>query len=149
MRFRLAAPAVVAAAALALLGAGCSSTPAAPASVASATIPTLTIGTTFPEPNLDETKNNYAHLITSLGLEKLMQIGPQGQLEPDLAASMTQASPVTYVFHLRHGVKFWDGNPLTAADVAYSLNYERSPGSAAGSFYFSSVKNVTADGPYR
>ncbi len=42
-------------------------------------------------------------------------------MEPDLATSWEQSNPVTYVYHLRPGVKFWDGNPLTAADVVYSL----------------------------
>ncbi|MGC1167278.1 MAG: ABC transporter substrate-binding protein, partial [Candidatus Acidiferrales bacterium] len=30
--------------------------------------------------------------------------------------------PVTYVFHLRHGVKFHDGRPLTSADVKYTFD---------------------------
>jgi peptide/nickel transport system substrate-binding protein len=38
-------------------------------------------------------------------------------LEPDLASSWAQTNPVTYVYHLRHGVKFWDGDDLTADDV--------------------------------
>ena len=85
--------------------------------------------------------------ITGEALETLVKYGPQGQLEPVLATSWAQASPVTWVYHLRHGVRFWDGRPLTAADVAYSLNYDRSPGSQVA-FAFTDVKTITATGPY-
>ena len=44
-------------------------------------------------------------------------------------------------------MRFWDGNELTAADVAYSLNYNRAPGSLVD-FGFASVKNITASGRY-
>ncbi|MGC1769578.1 MAG: ABC transporter substrate-binding protein, partial [Candidatus Acidiferrales bacterium] len=41
---------------------------------------------------------------------------------PDLAESWDTPDPVTYVFHLRHGVKFHDGRPLTSADVKYTFD---------------------------
>jgi peptide/nickel transport system substrate-binding protein len=47
------------------------------------------------------------------------------------------------VYHLRPGVKFWDGRPLTAQDVANAVNYYRDPGST-NAFLFSSVKSVVA-----
>ncbi len=43
-------------------------------------------------------------------------------------------------------MKFWDGHPLTAADVAYSLNYDRAAGSDVA-FAFADVKSVTATDP--
>ena len=43
------------------------------------------------------------------------------------------------MYHLRHGVKFWDGTELTAADVVYSWDYERAPGSQ-DSYGFTSVR---------
>jgi peptide/nickel transport system substrate-binding protein len=119
---------------------------AAPSS-ASTVIPLFRIGLDFPEPNLDPTKNYEAHWLNELSLDGLENLGPQGQIEPNLATSVTEPNPVTYVYHLRHDVKFWDGDPLTATDVAFSLNYYRSPGSAV-SFEFSPVKTITASGPY-
>jgi peptide/nickel transport system substrate-binding protein len=41
---------------------------------------------------------------------------------PDLAESWDIPDPLTYVFHLRHGVKFHDGRPLTSADVKYTFD---------------------------
>jgi len=80
-------------------------------------------------------------------LETLEKFGPKGQLEPDLATSWQQTSPVTYVYHLRHDAKFWDGKPVTATDVAYSLNYDRAAGSQVA-FAFNGVKSITATDPY-
>jgi peptide/nickel transport system substrate-binding protein len=39
-----------------------------------------------------------------------------------LAERFEQPDPLTYIFHLRSGVKFHDGTPLTAEDVAFSLD---------------------------
>jgi peptide/nickel transport system substrate-binding protein len=134
-------------AATALVNAGWAPRSYASSNSAAGTIPLLTIGSTFPVPTLDMTKNGYATDITQLALDTLMKFGPEGQVEPDLATSVSQPNSVTYVYHLRHGVKFWDGDELTSADVAYSLNYEAAPGSHESQF-FSSVKSVTTDGPY-
>jgi len=41
---------------------------------------------------------------------------------PDLAQSWDIPEPLTYVFHLRSGVKFHDGRPLTSADVKYTFD---------------------------
>jgi len=42
-------------------------------------------------------------------------------LQPWLATSWERPDPRTWVFHLRPGVRFHDGHPLTSADVAYTL----------------------------
>src|ERR1700730_14443932 len=129
----------------------CSGTAAAPSGAAGgtsrATIPLLRAGLDFTLSSLDETKNIAADNVVGLSLETLVKFSPQGQVEPDLATSWSQTSPVTYVYHLRHGVKFWDGHPLTATDVAYSLNYDRAPGSGVA-FGFTGVKAITATDPY-
>jgi peptide/nickel transport system substrate-binding protein len=138
----------LAATAAALLAAGCGSGPVGPSNPgASSTIPLLRIGEAFAVPNLDVAKPVDPYAITQLGLETLLKFSPQGQLEPNLAASWAQTSPVTWVYRLRHGVRFWDGHPLTAADVAYSGNYLRAP-SSADAIFFPTVKSITAAGPY-
>jgi peptide/nickel transport system substrate-binding protein len=80
-------------------------------------------------------------------LESLTRFGPDGQVEPALASSVSQPNPVTYVYHLRQGVQFWDGNEMTSADVVNALNYYREPGSYI-STELASVKSVTATGRY-
>ena len=42
-------------------------------------------------------------------------------LQPWLATSWEHAEPNTWTFHLRPGVRFHDGHPLTSADVAWTL----------------------------
>src|SRR3984885_10811879 len=43
------------------------------------------------------------------------------ELKPWLATSWEQPDALTWVFHLRDGVRFHDGKPLEAADVAYTI----------------------------
>jgi peptide/nickel transport system substrate-binding protein len=43
-----------------------------------------------------------------------------------LAERWEQPTPLTLVFHLRTGVRFHDGRPLTAADVLWTINSMRS-----------------------
>jgi peptide/nickel transport system substrate-binding protein len=45
----------------------------------------------------------------------------QMNIVPDLAQSWDTPDPVTYVFHLRRGIKFHDGRVLTAADVKFTF----------------------------
>ena len=43
------------------------------------------------------------------------------ELRPWLATSWEQPDALTWVFHLRDGVRFHDGRPLEAADVVYTI----------------------------
>ncbi len=47
---------------------------------------------------------------------------------PDLAESWTTPDPRTWVFTLRRGVRFHDGNEMTADDVKFTLDRLRDPG---------------------
>jgi peptide/nickel transport system substrate-binding protein len=55
--------------------------------------------------------------------ENLVWIDYDMQPKPQLATSWEIKNPTTYLFHLRKGVKFHNGNEMTAEDVKYS--YER------------------------
>jgi peptide/nickel transport system substrate-binding protein len=82
----------------------------------------------------------------SLMCESLLRQAPNGSLQPGLA-SVASPSPTTMVFTLRPGVKFWDGNPVTPADVVYSLDRNTDP--KLGGFYslvFNRVKSIAATG---
>ncbi|MGW1025651.1 ABC transporter substrate-binding protein [Streptomyces sp. NPDC002577] len=67
---------------------------------------------------------------------------------PGLAASWTNPNPTTLVYKIRKGVKFWDGSPLTATDVAYSLNRNLDDKVASNNFpNFVDVTSIKATGP--
>ena len=83
----------------------------------------------------------------SLMCESLLRQAPDGSLRPGLA-TVSNPSPTTLVFTLRPGVKFWDGHPVTSADVVYSLDRAASPG--LGGYYVSRldrIASVTATSP--
>src|SRR5215831_17268077 len=82
----------------------------------------------------------------SLMCEALLRQAPDGSLQPGLA-TVANPSPTTMVFTLRPGVKFWDGHPVTTADVVYSLDRNIDP--KLGGFYglvFNRVKSIAATG---
>ncbi|KAB8192175.1 hypothetical protein FH608_026100 [Nonomuraea phyllanthi] len=62
-----------------------------------------------------------ANVVSSLVNEGLVTLGNL-KLKPALATSWKRTSPTTYVYSLREGVTFSDGNPVTAEDVAFSFN---------------------------
>jgi peptide/nickel transport system substrate-binding protein len=67
--------------------------------------------------------------------------------EPGLATSWeTSDDGLRWTFHIRTGVKWSDGQPLTAADIAYTYNrvLDGGPESASWGSYLKSVKTITA-----
>jgi peptide/nickel transport system substrate-binding protein len=52
---------------------------------------------------------------------------PDGKLYPGLATEWKLEGPTTWRFKLRQGVKFHNGDPLTSADVKYSLERTYDP----------------------
>jgi peptide/nickel transport system substrate-binding protein len=58
--------------------------------------------------------------------ERLIQQDGNLQVQPGLAVSWRAVDPLTWEFHLRPSVRFSDGSPMTADDVAYSLRRARS-----------------------
>ena len=63
------------------------------------------------------------------------------KVEPALAESWENPDPKTWRFHLRHNVKFQEGQPFTADDVVFSYKRATGPGSQINA-YFQSVKDV-------
>jgi peptide/nickel transport system substrate-binding protein len=99
---------------------------AAPAAISAAgTRGELTVGKEQEAPGLDPAKNpaSAAILVFDLMYSRLVRLDSQMRPTPDLAESWQQTDPKTWVFHLRQGVKFHNGRPLTSADVKYT--YER------------------------
>ncbi|WP_103931778.1 ABC transporter substrate-binding protein [Bryocella elongata] len=59
--------------------------------------------------------------VGALIFEALARKDDHFNLVPWLATSWERPDPLTWIFHIRPGVKFHDGKPLTADDVAWSI----------------------------
>ncbi len=68
------------------------------------------VGTDFASEHIDE-----------LLFDGLVRIDEQLHFQPALAESWEQPDPKTMIFHLRPGVRFSDGRPLTARDVVWTF----------------------------
>lgn len=90
------------------------------------------------------TAGDYPELtVTSLLCESLFRQQPDGSVGPGLATKIDYPSPLTAVIRLRPDVTFSDGSPMTAEDVAFSIDRTRDPKS--GSYWtpvLSRIKTV-------
>jgi peptide/nickel transport system substrate-binding protein len=59
--------------------------------------------------------------------ETLFVINPDFKVENWLATGVTQPDDKTYLYKIRKDAKFWDGSPVTTADVAFSLQRNLDP----------------------
>ena len=60
--------------------------------------------------------------IDDLIFDDLLRRDDHLNVQPNLADHWELKDPLTYVFHLRHGVRFQDGRPLTSRDVKWSFD---------------------------
>jgi peptide/nickel transport system substrate-binding protein len=111
---------------------------------------TLTIAIERSIGNMDPMGNA---VITSIGTLRNIYDGffertPEGELIPGLVESYEQLDQLTWRFHVRQGISFHNGNPLTAEDLKFTLertsNYERSQYVEVGS----AIDSVTVLDPY-
>jgi peptide/nickel transport system substrate-binding protein len=82
----------------------------------------------------------------SLMCESLLLQKADGAIVPGLA-SLSTPNQKTLVFTINPKVTFWDGHPVTPADVVYSLDRQMNP--SLGGFYgqvFSRVKTIEQTG---
>ena len=60
--------------------------------------------------------------VGQLMYDSLMDTGEDLRAHPRLAERLEQPDPLTYIVHLRRGVKFHDGHELTARDVVHTYS---------------------------
>ncbi len=78
----------------------------------------------------------------------LLRLTPDWKIQPGIAESWSNPDPKTWVYNIRQGVKFWDGHPVTAADVVYSLQRNLDPKvQPVNGGFFSYVKAIKQTGP--
>ena len=95
---------------------------------------------------------NASDTLLSVGFmyEPLVFVNPlqNGKTTPMLASSWSWgADNKSLTFTIRQGVKFSDGTPLTAADVAYTFNLEKKYPALDLTGVWSVLSSVTATGP--
>jgi peptide/nickel transport system substrate-binding protein len=79
--------------------------------------------------------------------EPLFITNPDGSLVPWLAQSYTTSKDhLTWTFHLRKGVMFSNGKPLTADDVVFSIKREAANSDGPLSFLDFAIKSIKAQG---
>jgi len=98
----------------------------------------MIIGTQLEPPVLDPTANPAAAISEVLYgnvYEGLVQFAADGSVLPKLALSWEISSDgLTYLFHLKSGVRFHDGSEFDAAAAKYSVERIVAPGSTASEF---------------
>ena len=87
--------------------------------------------------------------LDGLLFDSLVQKDARMNIEPDLATTWEQPDPETYVFHLRHDVRFHDGRPLTSADVKFTFDSIASGAvSTSKRGAFSVIRAIETPDPY-
>jgi peptide/nickel transport system substrate-binding protein len=64
----------------------------------------------------------FSERIDNLIFDDLLSRGDNLDVAPGLAERWEIPDPLTYVFHLHHGVRFHDGRPLTSRDVKWTFD---------------------------
>ena len=107
---------------------------------------TIRIGSLYEPQNLDNTAGAGQGINEAFNgnvYEALFQLTDAGTVEPVLAADYSVSDDgLTYTFTLKDGVTFHSGEPLTAADVKYSI--ERVTAETSKSSRKKSLSTITA-----
>ncbi|MEV4255198.1 ABC transporter substrate-binding protein [Spirillospora sp. NPDC049652] len=87
--------------------------------------------------------------INSNMCETLLARTPDSAIRPNLAKSVTNPGPLRWVYELRDDVTFWDGSPMTAEDVAWSLRHNLTDKTSLYNFLFANVRDVQVTGAHQ
>ncbi len=113
---------------------------------------TLTVGLATPPTALDPHYHAHAQSSATAAhvFEALHRSDANMQLTPQLATEATSPDGITWQVTLREGVRWHDGTPFTADDVAFSLQRAGNVPNSPGSFgtYTREVKSVEITGPH-
>lgn len=95
-------------------------------------------------------------MLDQLVFDKLVKVDSRGDLVPDLAAIVPSQQNggiskdgLTVTYHLRHGVEWQDGKPLTSSDVRFSFQQVMNPRNNVSSRVgYDDVQRVDTPDPY-
>jgi peptide/nickel transport system substrate-binding protein len=98
-----------------------------------------------PRQGTDEASQRVAQLV----FDPLMEFGDDLRVRPVLAERLDNPDPLTYIVHLRRGVRFHDGHELTSKDVVYTFGAFLDPDfDSPFKGAFRALKSVTATDDY-
>lgn len=146
---------VAAAASLALLvapGLTAGAVPLRAAASDAASASTLVVALPTGPSTLDPQGNGLLanRLTWDLAYQCLLNTTNSGQIVPELATGYTVSSNgLHYVFTLRQGVQFQNGDVFNSSDVVYTFHRMFTVGAAAERVFFTNYKSVTALGAYK
>ncbi|AJF63688.1 ABC transporter substrate-binding protein [Streptomyces vietnamensis] len=86
------------------------------------------------------------NMINSNMCETLFVQTPDFRIKPNLATSYTNPDPKTWVYELRDGVTFWDGSPMTADDVVWSMNHNLTDRTGFYGYLYRNVASIAKTG---
>ncbi|NBE50150.1 ABC transporter substrate-binding protein [Streptomyces boluensis] len=86
------------------------------------------------------------NMINSNMCETLFAQTPDFKIKPNLATSYENPDPKTWVYKLRSGVTFWDGSPMTADDVVWSMNHNMTKASGFYGYLYKNVASIAKTG---
>ncbi len=122
-----------------------------PATAVRATDSALTISQGVDVVTLDPLKrtitpSNNAHLQM---FDTLLRHDASGKLLPRLATSYKRVAPTVWEFKLRKDVKFWNGDPLTSADVRFTVEKIKDPAEQSEQTpRFNTIARIETPDPY-
>ena len=96
--------------------------------------------------NKTTTFDNSSIYVMEQIMEPLFTVSNNGKsVEPWLATGYTVSpNKLTYTIKLRSGVKFSNGQPMTAADVKFSIDQDTATGSSGWGYINAAIKQVVA-----
>jgi peptide/nickel transport system substrate-binding protein len=99
--------------------------------------------------NKTTTFDNSSIYVMEQIMEPLFTVSNDGKsVEPWLATGYTVSpNKLTYTIKLRSGVKFSNGQPMTAADVKFSIDQNTATGSTGWGYINAAIKQVVAVNP--
>src|ERR1700729_1296691 len=99
--------------------------------------------------NKTTTFDNSSIFVMEQIMEPLFTVSNNGKsVKPWLATGYTVSpNKLTYTIKLRSGVKFSNGQPMTSADVKFSIDADTATGSTGWGYINSAIKKVVAVNP--
>jgi peptide/nickel transport system substrate-binding protein len=86
--------------------------------------------------------NEHAYIVNAQVFEGLVRYEDKSKIVPDLASDWSNPDGKTWIFNLKNGIKFHDGNTVGADDVKYSIDTVKANNPDLTEIYASTIASV-------